>query len=70
MNRLHFSVGNCIATAERALLRALMAIVGLAMMVFGLAMGVTMVMLPIGLVVGFVGVGLLVWGAVGDLPAN
>jgi hypothetical protein len=70
MNRLHFPGGNWLANTERVLLRTLMAVVGLAMMIFGLALGVTMVMLPIGVVVGLVGTGLLVWGAVGDLPAN
>jgi hypothetical protein len=36
----------------------------------GLAMGVTMVMLPLGVIVGLVGVGLLVWGLLGDLPVD
>ena len=70
MNRLHFSVRGWLENTERALLRTLMVIVGLGMMVVGLAMGVTMIMLPVGLVVGFVGVGLVIWGAFGDLPVN
>ena len=52
-------------------------VAGFALMIVGLAMGVTMVMLPFGIVVGLVGVLLMVWGLVGhldqrgkDLPAR
>jgi hypothetical protein len=54
--------------AERGLLRALMILIGLMLMIVGLGLGVTMIMLPAGVVIGLVGVGLLVWGAVGDVP--
>jgi hypothetical protein len=37
-------------------------VVGFALMVIGLGLGVTMVLLPIGLVVGLIGVLVLVWG--------
>jgi hypothetical protein len=37
-------------------------VIGLLMMVIGLAMGVTMVMLPIGLVIGLLGVAVFVGG--------
>jgi hypothetical protein len=37
-------------------------IAGLVMMVLGLGLGVTMVLLPLGLVVGLVGLMVLVWG--------
>lgn len=70
MNRIHFSVDDWVVTAERALLRLAMIALGLMLMVGGLAMGVSMVMLPVGLVVGFVGVGVFVWGALGDLPSD
>jgi hypothetical protein len=40
---------------------------GVALMVIGLAMGVTMVLLPFGIVVGLLGVLLFVWGLVGHL---
>ena len=40
---------------------------GIVLMVVGLAMGVTMVMLPLGIVVGLAGVLLFVWGLVGHL---
>ena len=56
--------------AERSVLRLVMITIGFALMVVGLALGVTMVMLPLGLVLGFTGVGLTVWGAVGDLPMD
>jgi hypothetical protein len=54
--------------AESGALRIAMAIVGLLMMILGLALGVSMVMLPVGLVVGLAGVCLFVWAVVGDLP--
>ena len=42
-------------------------VVGFVLMVVGLGLGVTMVMLPVGLVVGLVGVAAFVWGLVGHL---
>ena len=56
--------------AERGALRALMIAFGLMLMVVGLALGVSMVMLPPGVFFGLTGFALLVWGAVGDLPAD
>ena len=41
---------------------ALFVIVGFVLMVLGLAMGVTMVMLPVGLVVGLIGFAMFVSG--------
>lgn len=41
---------------------ALTVLVGFALMVIGLAMGVTMVMLPVGLVIGLVGLAMFVGG--------
>ena len=41
--------------------------IGFVLMVVGLGLGVTMIRLPVGLVVGLVGVGLFVWGLVGHL---
>jgi hypothetical protein len=40
-------------------------VAGLVLMIVGLALGVTMVLLPVGLVVGLCGVGVLVWGLFG-----
>lgn len=42
-------------------------VIGFVLMVFGLGLGVTMVMLPVGLVVGLFGVGVFVWGLLGHL---
>ena len=44
--------------------------VGFVMMVLGLGLGVTMIMLPVGLVIGLVGVGIFVWGLLGHLDGN
>lgn len=54
--------------AERGTLRLVMAAVGFVLIVVGLALGVTMIMLPAGVVIALTGVGLLVWGVLGDLP--
>jgi hypothetical protein len=56
--------------AERGALRFVMIAIGLALMIVGLALGVTMIMLPPGLLLGFTGLGLFVWGTVGDLPID
>lgn len=56
--------------AERGALRVAMTLVGLTMMIIGLGLGVSVVMLPIGLVLGLAGLGVLVWGAFDDLPIN
>ena len=56
-----------IETGERILGHVVAVAVGFVLMVVGLGLGVTMVMLPVGVVVGLVGVGLFVWGLVGHL---
>ena len=53
--------------SERVLGYLAAVIVGFALMVIGLGLGVTMIMLPVGLVVGLVGVLLFVWGLVGHV---
>jgi hypothetical protein len=40
-------------------------VAGLLLMIVGLAMGVSLVMLPVGIPVGFVGMFLLIWGMFG-----
>jgi hypothetical protein len=53
--------------AERAAARIMLVLTGLVLMVVGLALGISMVLLPIG--VSFaVGAGMFVWGAVGEMP--
>lgn len=56
--------------AEHGALRLVMVVTGFTLMVVGLALGVTMVMLPLGLLLGLTGVGVFVWGAVGELPVE
>jgi hypothetical protein len=55
---------------ERALVRAFLALLGLVLIVLGLAMGVSMVMLPIGVAFGLAGVAMLVWGVVAEVPID
>lgn len=59
--------GRLIENAKLVLGHVAAVIVGFALMVFGLGLGVTMVMLPFGLVIGLVGVGVFVWGLLGHL---
>jgi hypothetical protein len=49
-------------SAARLLEHTLAVIIGFILMVFGLGLGVTMVMLPAGLVIGLLGVALVVTG--------
>lgn len=53
--------------AEQIVSHVAAVVVGFVLMVVGLGLGVTMIMLPVGLVVGLAGVGLFVWGMVGHL---
>ena len=52
---------------ELVLIHVAAVVIGFALMVAGLGLGVTMVMLPVGLVVGLLGVGVFVWGLLGHL---
>ncbi len=51
----------------RILGRLVAVMVGFALMVIGLGLGVTIVMLPVGLPVGLVGVLIFIWGLLGHL---
>jgi hypothetical protein len=51
-----------VRTTESMLAHMALLIVGFAMMVAGLGLGVTMVMLPVGLVIGLLGVAVFVAG--------
>ena len=53
--------------AELILAHVAAVAVGFALMVVGLGLGVTMIMLPIGLLVGLLGVVTFVWGLFGHL---
>ena len=55
---------------ERFIGHVVAVVAGFALMVIGLGLGVTMVMLPVGLVVGLLGVLLFVWGLFGHLQGR
>ena len=67
---LSHSVYRWLKLAERGALRILMVAIGFMLMAVGLGLGVSMVMLPPGVFFGLTGFALLVWGAVGELPAS
>lgn len=64
--RLH----TVVKTTESILGHIAAVVVGFILMVVGLAMGVTMVLLPIGLVVGFSGLALFIGGLLVRIGAN
>jgi hypothetical protein len=70
MLRILVSNRSWMLRTERGLVRLAMITVGFAFVVVGLAMGVSIILLPPGLVLALSGVGLFVWGAVGDLPLD
>jgi hypothetical protein len=57
-----------IKTTESVLGHMALTVIGFAMMVLGLALGVTMIMLPAGLVIGLLGVALFVGGLFVRIP--
>ena len=57
-----YSVRSVAETVGRALGRVAAVIIGFIMMIVGLAMTVSIVMLPVGVVVGMLGVGLFLAG--------
>lgn len=60
--------GHALVQKGKQILSQLVAVfVGFALMVIGLGLGVTMIMLPVGLAVGLVGVLLFIWGLFGHL---
>jgi hypothetical protein len=66
MMAVHQSAGQEFAiSAGRLIGHVLALVVGFVLMIAGLAMGVTVVLLPFGIPLGLVGLGLLVWGLFG-----
>jgi hypothetical protein len=57
-----FELHYALSTIGRFLEHAAAVVLGLVMMVVGLALGVTMIMLPVGIVIGLAGVALVVGG--------
>lgn len=61
----HIAVGShhpWLTTVESVLGHVLAVVIGFVMMIVGLALGVTMIMLPVGVVVGLAGAALFVGG--------
>ncbi len=59
-----------IEAGDRLLGHVAAVLLGFVLMVIGLGLGVTMIMLPVGLVVGLVGLLAFVWGLVGHLERD
>lgn len=59
-----------IQAGERFVWHVVAGVVGFVLMVIGLAMGVTMVLLPVGIVVGIAGVLIFIWGLFGHLERD
>ena len=62
MKDTHASNLHLLETGERLLGHTIAIMAGFVLMIVGLAMGVTIVLLPIGLPVGLVGLLLFMWG--------
>ena len=62
MNSAHDSNRRLLEAGERFLGHTIAVVAGLVLMIVGLGMGVTMVLLPIGLPVGLAGLLLVLWG--------
>ena len=62
MKTEHASGRHLLQIGERVLGHTIAVLVGLMLMIVGLAMGVTMVALPIGIPVGLGGLLLFIWG--------
>jgi len=56
-----------IVIAEHALLRSLVVVTGLMLIIVSLAFDAMIIMLPAGLALGVVGVGLIFWGVTRDV---
>jgi hypothetical protein len=54
--------GTWVTTAESVLGHAAAVVVGFVMMVVGLGLGVTLIMLPVGLVIGLLGAAIFIGG--------
>lgn len=59
-----------VRTIESVIAHAAATVVGFAMMVLGLGLGVTMIMLPVGIVIGLLGVLVFVGGLFGEIDES
>jgi hypothetical protein len=65
-----FSFKDAVRTGEVVTAHIVAAIVGFAMMVVGIGMGVTMFLIPVAIPVGIVGLGIFLWGVAGFREAR
>ncbi len=65
MNALHSVSQDLAKGAGRFMAHFLSLVAGLILIVVGIAMGVTIAMLPIGITLGFLGLALFMWGLFG-----
>jgi hypothetical protein len=70
MKDAHASDRHLLETGERFLGHTLAIVAGLVLMIVGVGMGVTMVLLPIGLPLGLAGLLLFIWGLVWAAPSR
>jgi hypothetical protein len=70
MNNAHASNRHLVETAERFLGHTIAVVVGFVLMIAGLGLGVTMVLLPIGLPLGLAGLLLCMWGLYWAAPTK
>ena len=68
MNSAHESSRHLLKAGERFLGHTIAVVAGLVLMVVGLGLGVTIVLLPIGLPLGLAGLLLVLWGAYFGAP--
>jgi len=70
MNDQHTSGQQLLLSTERFLGHVTAVVVGFILMLAGLSMGVTMVLLPVGIPVGLVGILLFMWGLFSAAPKS
>jgi hypothetical protein len=70
MKDAHASDRHPLESAERFLGHTLAVVAGLVLMIVGVGMGVTMVLLPIGLPMGLAGLLLCIWGLFWAAPSR
>jgi hypothetical protein len=59
----HHGLGaHLVKSGERILIHSLAVVLGFVLMIVGIGMGVTVVLAPIGIPVGLIGLGLWLWG--------
>ena len=68
MKSAHDSNRHLLEVGERFLGHTIAVMAGLVLMIVGLGMGVTMVLLPVGIPVGLAGLGLWLWGLYSRAP--